>query len=128
MSRCPPEQLRDEWYRSRATLEDLLGAPVVMASVPGGHYSRSVGQAAAEAGFQRLFTSEPTTRVKRIGGCEVLGRYAIQASHSPSYAAAVAAGAVVPRARQLVAWNAKKVAKRLAGDLYLRVRARVLAD
>ncbi len=128
MSLCPPGQLRDEWGRSLGVLQDLLGARVDLASVPGGHYSREVGRAAAAAGVRTLFTSEPTTRSHRIDGCTVHGRYIIRATHSERYAASLAAGALAPRAGQTLMWNLKKVGKTFAGDLYLKLRSRLLAD
>ena len=128
MALCTREQMLDEWRRSKATLEDVLGARVDTASVPGGHYSRTVAEAAAEAGIRTLFTSEPTTRSHHVDGCRVHGRYAIQRMHSPTYAAALASGSVVPRTRQFVIWNVKKLGKIVAGDLYLKIRGRLLAD
>jgi peptidoglycan/xylan/chitin deacetylase (PgdA/CDA1 family) len=128
MARCSRSQMLDEWRRSKATLEDVLGAPVDSASVPGGHYSRTVAETAAEAGLRTLFTSEPTTRSHQVDGCLVHGRFAIQRMHSPAYAAALASGALAPRTRQFVFWHVKKLGKIVAGDLYLKVRSRLLAD
>jgi peptidoglycan/xylan/chitin deacetylase (PgdA/CDA1 family) len=128
MAQCSREQLLDEWRRSLATLEDVTGARVDTASVPGGYYSREVAVAAAQAGVTRLFTSEPTTRSHQVLGCTVHGRYGIKAEHSPQYAAALASGALLPRTQQLLFWNTKKVGKILAGDLYLKLRRRLLAD
>ena len=59
--------MRHEWSESRQRLEDMLGHAVTVGSVPGGYFSRAVAEAAAEAGLQVLFTSEPTTRIRRRG-------------------------------------------------------------
>ena len=45
-----------EWSRSRAVLEDILGARSTSASVPGGYYSAVVARAARDAGIRVLFT------------------------------------------------------------------------
>ncbi|MGA7217736.1 MAG: polysaccharide deacetylase family protein, partial [Candidatus Sulfotelmatobacter sp.] len=42
MSRCPREELAEEWSKSLRALCDILGEPVDTASVPGGYYSRRV--------------------------------------------------------------------------------------
>ena len=53
-------ELDREWRQSIARLSAVLGDPVKVASVPGGYYSREVGESAAAAGIEALFTSEPT--------------------------------------------------------------------
>ncbi len=121
-SSCSREQLVDEWRRSRAVLADVLGEAVTSGSVPGGFYSRAVAEAASEAGLTLLFTSEPTTRRRTVAGCEIAGRYTVYRGMSARAAAALASGRVLPRLRQAVLWNAKKVAKAVGGRAYLRLR------
>jgi hypothetical protein len=99
---------------------------VTVASVPGGHYSRRVARAAALAGIEVLFTSEPTASCYFVGRCLVLGRYTINQATSPSQAAAIASGRVAPRLRQLLFWNAKKMTKAVGGEYYLKVRKSLL--
>jgi len=53
MSFCSRAELLQEWGRSCEILAGILGAPVTVASVPGGFYSRAVAEAAAEAGIPR---------------------------------------------------------------------------
>jgi hypothetical protein len=127
MSRCSWDELVDEWARSVARLAAILGEPVTCASVPGGHYSANVARAAAAAGIATLFTSEPTTRVSTVDGCRVLGRYSILKGTPATTAAALAAGRLGPRTRQLAWWTAKKVAKRSGGGAYERLRRSLLA-
>jgi peptidoglycan/xylan/chitin deacetylase (PgdA/CDA1 family) len=122
MSALPPAQLRIEWRTSLAVLSEILGAPVTIASVPGGHYARAVGETAAEAGVEALFTSEPTVRVQRIGGCAILGRYSLARWMSPETAAALVTGTGIARVRQALTWNAKKAVKAATGPLYLPLR------
>jgi hypothetical protein len=103
-------------------LSDLLGERVDLASIPGGQYSRRVAEAAAQAGVRALFTSEPTVRRRRIAGCLTLGRYAVHRWTAPRTAAAIASGKIVPRARQALLWQAKKIAKAAGGERYLKFR------
>lgn len=122
MAACSRAQLLREWRDSRALLCDLLGSSVTTASVPGGYYSREVAAMAAQAGLTRLFTSEPTTRAHRVDGCEVLGRYTVLQTTTAAVAAAIAKGARLPRWKQALSWNTKKLAKHAGGQAYLHLR------
>lgn len=126
MSRQPRERLSAEWKESTERLAAIVGRPVTVASIPGGYYSRQVAEAAAEAGIETLFTSEPTTAVRTVNGCRVLGRYVIMQGMGPEWAAGFATGKLAPRVRQVLLWNAKRVAKTLGGEAYLRVREAIL--
>lgn len=122
MRACSGEQLREEWRRSASALAEMLGEPVRAASVPGGYYSAAVAEAAAEAGIRVLFHSVPVTRVRREGGCLVLGRYAVMAGMRAGQCAALARGRRAVALRAWLAWSARQAAKGASLDLYLRVR------
>jgi peptidoglycan/xylan/chitin deacetylase (PgdA/CDA1 family) len=122
MRACSAEQLRQEWSRSAAVLAELLGEPVEAASVPGGYYSAAVAEAAAAAGLRVLFHSTPVTRVRREGGCLVLGRYAVGPGTTAAQCAALACGRRGAALRAWLAWNAKQAAKGVSVGAYLRVR------
>ncbi len=126
MSACPWKELVREWHTSRCALSELLGESVTVASIPGGYFSRHVAEAASLAGFRVLFTSEPITRCRWIDECLVVGRYCLRRGDSASTAAQIARGDWPPRMRSWLAWNAKKVAKKLSGDLYVRARLSLL--
>lgn len=121
MSALSRSELLREWSSSRARLEDILGARVEVASVPGGYYSATVGEAAAEAGIRILFYSHPTVQAHRVGGCWVLGRYYLQRHMSAETAAGFAVSRWAPRFRQAFLWNCKKAAKTVAGGAYLKL-------
>lgn len=127
MGACPPEQVRDEWNRSVAILSDILGEPVTTASVPGGFYRPFLATAAAEAGIRALFTSNPSTLCERVGACHVLGRYTLRQWSKSSTAAAIAAGAIRPRASQWLLYSTLTFARALLGDHYTRLRQRFWA-
>ena len=126
MGHCSWAQLADEWNRSCAMLADILGQPVDAASVPGGDFTPQVAEAAAKAGITRLFTSEPTSEARHAFGVMLIGRYTIQRWTTEETAAALAAGDWLPRARQAVVWNAKKMSKHLGGERYLQIRTLLL--
>ena len=126
MSRCTPEELAWEWRESVRVLSGALEEPVTVASVPGGHYSREVAQAAAEAGIRYLFTSEPTATAGSVDGCAILGRYYVQRGTAPETAAAFAQGRIPARWKQALLWKLKKAAKAAGGEIYLKVREAAL--
>jgi len=102
MAHCSQGQLRSEWQRSGTLLSDILGSPITVASVPGGHYSRSIAVAGVETGIKLLFNSEPTTHSHQVEGCTVLGRFCVKRSHSPEWSGRIVAGNLVPRVHEAV--------------------------
>lgn len=128
MYRCTVEELLHEWQTSLDCLSQLVGKPVVTASVPGGYFSRKVARAASRAGIKALFTSEPTATCFEVDGCLVIGRYAVQRGMKPETAARLARGDIGPRLRQKLFWNAKKAAKLLGGEYYLKLRQSILGS
>ncbi len=127
MSQCSRDQLRSEWSGSVRLLQDLLGEPVPVASVPGGFYSHAVGQAAAEAGIRTLFNSEPTATIGAVSGAALLGRYFVQRAMPPEISASFAGGPPGPRLKQAMIWKAKKLAKAAGGEFYLKIREKLLS-
>jgi len=125
MSYLAREAIRREWRDSRARLEDLLSAPVTAASVPGGYYSREVATAAAEAGIRVLFTSEPRRSVTTVDGITVVGRFSVTRRTPDDHVVSLASGHHGAALRQRLAWDAKKVAKRLGGEAWLTARRKV---
>ena len=121
MGKLTRTELELEWSRSRAAIGELLGAPPRTASVPGGYLSRAVIAAAAGAGYELLFTSEPTARAADRGVL-VRGRYTIWASTPAQTAAAYAEGNRLACARLWLEWNAKKLAKSVSPAVYQRLR------
>ena len=126
MGRLTRAELDEEWARSRAVIGELLGSAPRTASVPGGYLSGAVIAAAAAAGYELLFTSEPTARVAHPG-LELRGRYTIWATTPARAAAAYAQGRRLACGRLWLEWNAKKLAKRASPAAYQvlrRIRAR----
>jgi len=125
MNRLGHAQIRAEWRDSCARIADVLGVPVVAASVPGGFYSARVGQLAAECGLQVLFTSEPSRSTYRIEGLTVIGRFAVTRRTSEAELVSLVEGRRTAALRQLLLWNTKKVAKRIGGKSWMRLRRKL---
>ncbi|MBK8313130.1 MAG: polysaccharide deacetylase family protein [Acidobacteria bacterium] len=118
----PWEEMKREWSESAKALSEILEERVLMASLPGGQYSRRVAQAAAAAGIKVLFTSEPVVRIDNVDGCLVIGRYSIQRWMPPAVAAGLASGLPTPRFKQWAWWEIKKATKAVGGETYLKLR------
>jgi peptidoglycan/xylan/chitin deacetylase (PgdA/CDA1 family) len=125
-SACSVDRMRQEWTRSRQVLEDLLGHEVIVASVPGGYYSRTVAHTALDAGLNTLFTSEPITAVHDEQGCSVLGRFTIRRGDGPDTARRLVLPAPSARWSAWARWNGKGLVKPLLGPAYMRVAGVVL--
>ena len=126
MGHCSWSQLLTEWTASCATLGDILGDEVRVASVPGGDFAPQVAKAAAQAGITTLFTSEPTRASQQAFGLTLHGRFTIQKWTTADTAAGLAAGRWLPCARQAALWTAKKLTKRVGGERYLQLRRLLL--
>lgn len=118
---CSWEQLVREWSQSRAALEDIIGAPVKLGSIPGGAYSREVVLAAREAGLTSMMTSEPETRRQLVDGCEVFGRFTLRANSPQNLSGRLVRQGESAQRQQWLAWNAKKLLKKSLGTGYLHL-------
>jgi peptidoglycan/xylan/chitin deacetylase (PgdA/CDA1 family) len=119
-------ELDREWRESVQRLAEITGAPALVASVPGGYYSREVARSAAAAGIEALFTSEPSTRVSMVENCLVAGRYVVQRGMGAEWSAGFASGERRFCWKQSALWKAKRVAKAAGGTLYLKLRNALL--
>jgi len=123
MSKLSDAELIYEWKTSNDILEECLGSPRLVASIPGGYYSPRVAHSAGQAGIRFLFTSEPIVRVKEVGGCLVLGRFTLRRSSRASEVSSLVGPLGAARTRQWATWNIKKVVKATIGGSYLKLRA-----
>ena len=123
----PFHRIASEWARSRAALEDIIGQPVDVASVPGGSYSPVVARAASEAGIRVVFTSEPITRVAESNGCVLAGRFTLRRGDANDLARRLVSDAPGARARAWASWNAKGLIRPLLGRSYASVADWLLA-
>jgi peptidoglycan/xylan/chitin deacetylase (PgdA/CDA1 family) len=73
LSRLAPADVRREAIESKRDLEAIVGHAVADFSFPYGDYSDSAVAAVADAGYRRIFTSDPFVVT---GGERVMGRFA----------------------------------------------------
>lgn len=111
-----PAAMLAEWRESRARLEDITGAAIVAASVPGGDSSTSVEEAASLAGLRLLFTSEPELSPRRAGHAWVIGRACVKTT--TSIAAVRDLASFRGWLRQWMIWRAKETARTVLDPAY----------
>jgi hypothetical protein len=124
LTHCNNDELKLELDKSKFTLEDRLGISITRISLPGGRYNRRVLDACEEAGYRRIYTSEP--RVESVPFGSTVGRLNVLGSMQPEWIAKL----FEPKSRVLSSLGRrhqmKEVAKKLLGDrLYGRLWAQV---
>jgi peptidoglycan/xylan/chitin deacetylase (PgdA/CDA1 family) len=78
---CSDEELMHELRASKQVLEEKLGGSVDEISVPGGRWNRRVIAACAEAGYKRVYVSDPWVATE-MAGIEVIGRFMVRRNTS----------------------------------------------
>jgi len=127
ISQCSDSELATEWDESIESLSELLDRRIDIASIPGGFYSRRVAAAAGKSGIRILFTSEPMQSTTRVKNVTLIGRFSVKRGDPPELPAKIVAGQISQRLWQYAHWNTKKLAKNVAGPIYLSVRNRYLS-
>ena len=123
------EQVLNEGKVSTDRLQEILGKPIEVASIPGGEYSKQVVRAASEAGIRFLFTSEPVTRTWTIDDCLAIGRFTILQHTADDAVVSLASDSPTRcQQRQAGSWYAKKVVKKICGPFYLIIREKLLSS
>jgi peptidoglycan/xylan/chitin deacetylase (PgdA/CDA1 family) len=77
LTTCPDYELRMELKRSKETLEDRLGVAVRALSAPHGRWNTRVLRGCEDAGYQRLYSSNPWGRGRVEQGVQVMGRLVV---------------------------------------------------
>ena len=74
---CSDSELAHELLASRQVLEDKLGDLVEEISVPGGRWNRRVIKACADAGYRRVYVSDPWV-AENMFSIQVIGRFMVR--------------------------------------------------
>jgi len=121
---CRRQDMLNEWTKSRQVLEDVLGHTAPVASLPGGYFSSTVAETAAEAGIKVLFTSEPVTRTQRKDACTIVGRFAIRSGADADFSRKLVEPAGWTRSEEWASWQVKGLLKPVLGSFYSRLADR----
>lgn len=114
LTHCTRRELDRELNGARTLLEDKLGTAITTMSLPGGRYNQQILKACREAGYSRVYTSEPS--VERIPKEYLVGRLNIRGDMSLDWIQSV----FEPGSRLLAGlerqYRMKEAAKTLLGD------------
>ena len=114
LTHCSAKELDNELNASRKLLEDKLGIAVTTMSLPGGRYNRRVLAACQEAGYARVYTSEP--RLETTDSAITIGRVNVSSDRSVGWIRAL----LQPQSKALSKlqrqYSIKKTAKAFLGD------------
>lgn len=66
ISELANSDLLEEWSRSKKLLESITGEEIKMASIPNGYSNERVALQAFQAGYDLLYTSEPSTKLSNL--------------------------------------------------------------
>jgi peptidoglycan/xylan/chitin deacetylase (PgdA/CDA1 family) len=125
LSDCSELEIREELAGSKAFLEDLLGAPVDVGSVPGGAWSPLVGRIARECGYRALCTSRPGVNDATTDPMQ-LRRVPIRRETDAATVRRYADGEV---RREAARAAVLELPRRILGrERYARLRARLMGD
>ena len=80
---CSDAELRHELLASKQLLEHKLGAVVEEISLPGGRWNWRVIKACADAGYQRVYVSDPWV-AENMFGIQVMGRFMVRRTTTPA--------------------------------------------
>ena len=114
LTHCTPQQLDHELRGARLALEDGLSAAVTTMSLPGGRANGRVLEAAREAGYRHIFTSQPKAEPSEPG--PTVGRLNVRGDMTTDWLARLfdpGSGILAALERQD---RVKQTAKRLLGD------------
>jgi len=114
LTHCAGKELDKELSGARLLLEDKLGAAITTMSLPGGRYNQRVLAACREAGYSRVYTSEPSAEPVPAG--YRVGRLNIRGDMTLEWIRSV----LQPGSRVLSGlerqYRVKAAAKRMLGD------------
>ena len=114
------EEIAKEWTNSVNILHPFL-TDEMTASIPNGDGNTVVMQKATEAGIQRLYTSIPTTEVKRFMDMQVLGRYVVLQGMSTEDVMKIICDNSFRR-RLYIRWQVLRCVKDCLGSQYERIK------
>lgn len=127
LTRLGDDELAAELRESKARLEEILGEEVTAIAAPGGFYDARIARAAEAAGYTDVFTSEPWASTRRVGRVQVHPRFSIVEDTPVDVVAALARRDRRAMLQARAGWEARKLARRIAGPAYERLRERVLS-
>ena len=114
-------EVEEEWKQSVEILSGIIGEAVKYASIPNGDKSKRVLEYARKYGIEKIYTSEPTTKVSDFKGMKVIGRYVLLAEKPNDYILSIVRS---PRTRFILSCKRSilNVVKSILGGNYVKLK------
>jgi peptidoglycan/xylan/chitin deacetylase (PgdA/CDA1 family) len=113
---CTDQELRDELDESKNMLEDLTGEPVQALSAPNGRWNRRVLEAAADSGYQFVYTSNPLWKDKAVPPLQIRGRRMVTRETDIAGLHRLCSPSCFDRGFQHVSQSGKQMLRRVLGE------------
>lgn len=127
LNRLTLNELEEEWTVSIEILSELLKTKIVNVSIPGGSFSKEMGNILANKEVEYIFTSKPTNKIECLrDNCKIIGRYTILNDTEVSQIINLFCKISLERLKQKIKWDFLSVFKYLLGDNYLNIRKYLL--
>ena len=123
MATLSTREIEMEWKESLNVLNVILGHEVHCCSIPNGYGSSAIFRSAGNLGVTEVYTSKPTTRLRKKGGVISFGRYVVNRDTSVEDVISLATSTL----RQWLIygrWQVLEMVKKMLGNRYDRVKAR----
>jgi peptidoglycan/xylan/chitin deacetylase (PgdA/CDA1 family)/folate-dependent phosphoribosylglycinamide formyltransferase PurN len=121
---CDPPVREVELKESKSVLEDITGRDCVSLSIPGGKYNDAVLEAAQEAGYKFVFTSDPEIDPAN----ETLGRWNVWNSTNADELEAILHQNFIKTSTIRARWRVLKAIKGLIGrDRFAKIRDTIIS-
>lgn len=121
-----PNDIKEEWNKSYAILNSILGETNLTASLPNGCSSKEVLNYAFAAGFTEVYTSEPTVKIRQINNKKVIGRYVVMELTSTQKVVKIVTSKTT-RLKLYVKWKLVVLVRTILGPLYGVLKAKLLS-
>lgn len=121
LTEFPNNEVENELNTSAKILSDILGKSIDTISIPNGEYCKEILNIAYKNGLQTIYTSNPTTLIKRIENIKLVGRYAIIYNTKAEDVIRILSSSV-HRFRMKFKYQILQVVKQLLGTYYSKIK------
>ena len=119
------EEVHEEWQKSKEVLKEILGEKDFPLSIPNGYASNIIMREAINCGYTDIYTSQPTTKIRMFQKHNVIGRYVVHENMTTQGVLHIVTSKSC-QIKMALKWHVLNVAKRMLGESYDAVKAKVL--
>lgn len=118
-------ELNNEWLNSTQVLKEIVGQDILTASIPNGYSNHKVLEVMNKMGIVNIYTSNPTTKIRKFKGSNIIRRYVITNDVTPEYVVSLISSSSL-RFKMKLRHDILGFAKFVLGNNYLKIRRKLL--